>query len=105
VKISAKQKLSVALGASILGALALGFVAPAAHAAPGIGGIRSHAGDAGQIEKVTYGWHRHCYWRYGYRHCHWGHRHWRGHSYGGYRHWGTRDWRYQHWGSRTHSMY
>jgi hypothetical protein len=97
------------LAATAFGALALGLAATAVEAAPGIGmagGIRSHLGDAGQVEKVTYGWHRHCHWRYGYRHCHWGRRHWRGHYYyGGDHHWGYHDWRYRHWGWRTHSMY
>jgi len=69
------------LVAAAFGALALGLAATAVEAAPAIGmasAIAAQAADAGQIEKVTYGWRRHCYWDYGHRYCHWGHRHWRG---------------------------
>ena len=106
MKTSAKQKLSVALGAAILGlGVVVGLAGPAP-AAPGIAGaLMTHAGDAGQVEKVTYGWHRHCYWRYGYRHCHWGPPPLARPHHGGYRHWGYRDWRYGHLGSRSPSPF
>ena len=90
------------LVATAFSALALGLAATAVEAAPiGItGATRTNVGDAGQIEQITYGWHRHCYWRNGYRYCHWGNRHWRGHHYGGYRHWGHHNW----WGP-SHSWH
>jgi hypothetical protein len=63
-------------------ALVLCLVATATRAAPALGmagAIRSHAGQSGQVEQVTWGWHRHCHWRHGYRHCYWDRHHWRGH--------------------------
>jgi hypothetical protein len=78
------------------GALALGVAATTAQAAPVVelGAIKAHAGDTGAIEKVTWGWHRRCYWHNGYRTCDWGRHHWRRyhhHSWG----W-RRDWHYHH---------
>ena len=89
------------LVATAFGALALGLAATAVEAAPFAmtDAIRTNAGAAGQVEKVTYGWHRHCHWRYGYRYCNWGYRHWRGH-YRGYHHWGHHNW----WGP-SHSWH
>src|SRR5262245_60355681 len=53
------------------GALALGFAATSAQAAPAVGGLAALADDAagaGQVEKVTYGygWRRHSGYGYGY---------------------------------------
>lgn len=87
------------LAAAAFGALALGLAATAADAAPAIGfanPIKAHSGDAGQIEKVTFGWRWHCYWHHGHRYCYWGHRHWRGHHWGHRHGWGPRhSWRYR----------
>ena len=97
------------LVAAAFGALTLALAITAVEAAPAMGvgnAIRTAAGDAGQIEKVTYGyaWHRHCYWQWGYRHCHWRDRHWGGHHYSGYRRWGHYDrWGHHHWWGPRHS--
>lgn len=91
-----KSKLFAAAG---FGVLALGIIATAAQAAPmvDLGAVKAHAGDSGGVEKVTWGWHRHCYWRYGHRYCSWGRHHWRRHhhhSWGWRRGW---DYRHRYW--------
>jgi hypothetical protein len=86
-----KSKL---LAGAVVGALALAALGAAAQAAPAFdvtGALRSQAADGGRIAKVTWRWHRVCYWHHGYRTCSWGHRHWRSHhrAWAGY-HWGWR---------------
>jgi hypothetical protein len=78
--------------------LLLALAASAADAAPGIAVSAAIKSDAGRIEPVTYGWHKGCYWHWGYRHCRWGHRAWGGHPSWGYRRWGHHQhWRHQRW--------
>jgi hypothetical protein len=88
------------LAAAAFAASALTLAATGTYAAPALGmagAIRSNAGQGGQVEQVTWGWHRHCYWRHGYRHCYWDRHHWRGH-YRGHRHWSWhRHWRHHRW--------
>jgi len=85
------------------GALALGLAATSAQAVPAGGNLatlKADVADAGQVEKMTYGYgyRRHCHWHYGYRHCYggYGYRRHYGH-YGYYRHSG---WDYPY--SRRH---
>ena len=74
--------MTTSLAAAAFAALALDLEATSVQAAPlggpAAGAIRAHAGDAGQIEPVTWGG-RHCYWHHGHRYCHWGQGHWRHH--------------------------
>jgi len=94
------------LTAAAASALLLALAAAAAEAAPGIalsGTVKSHAGP---IARVTFGWHRGCYWHGGYRPCHWGQRYWGGYPSWGYRRWGHSHWRHQQWsGWRSYSRY
>jgi hypothetical protein len=98
--------------AAAFGALALSLASVSAQTAPAggiVAALEADAADAGQVEKVTYGygWRRHCHWHYGYRHCDrgYGYRHWRhyGHygDYGYYRHHYGWDYpyyrRHRHW--------
>jgi hypothetical protein len=81
--------------ATIAGAVVLALAASAVEAAPAIGITGAIKGETGHIEKATYGWHKHCYWRWGYRHCHRSHKYWGGYPYwGSYRKWGHYHGRY-----------
>jgi hypothetical protein len=89
------------LAAGVIGALAFAVIATTAEAAPALGltgGLRHHAGDAGHIAKVTWGWRRDCYWHHGYRYCSRGHRYYWRHYH---RPWGW----YGRWHSGRHSQY
>ena len=94
------------LTAAAAGALLLALATSAAEAAPSIAVTGAVKSDAGRIATVTFGWHKGCYWHWGYRHCHWGHTYWGGYPSWGYRRWGHDHWRHQHWsGWRSYSRY
>ena len=87
--------------AALLFALAISAV----QAAPSIAVSGALQSDADRIEIVTYGWHKGCYWHWGYRHCHWSHRSW-GYPTWGHRGWGRDHGRHPHWaGWRSYSRY
>ncbi len=75
------MKKTQSLAATAFGAVALCIAATTVHAAPvtGAGTIAIHAGNSGEIEKVT--WGRHCYWHHGYRYCGWRRHYWRPYHY------------------------
>jgi hypothetical protein len=105
MKMNTKTKTR-SFAAGIIGALVLGIVATTADAAPALGvtgAVRAQADDSRPIAKVTWGWHRGCYWHHGYRYCSWGHRHWH-HYRPYYRGWGWHSWR-RHYGWHGYHRY
>ena len=86
-------------------ALLFALATSAAQAAPSIAVSGALQPDADHIETATYGWHKGCYWHWGYRHCHWSHRSW-GYPTWGHRGWGRHHGRHPHWaGWRSYSRY
>jgi len=99
-----KTTLGIATAAATI---ALVLAATAAQAAPATGMLGANKSQSPPIEKVTFGWYKHCHWGYwGYRHCYWGHPYHSGYSYWGpSRHWGNYYGRDHHWWGPRYSAH
>ena len=99
-----KTTLGIATAAATI---ALVLAATAAQAAPAAGMLGANQTQSLPIEKVTFGWYKHCHWGYwGYRHCYWGHPYRSGYSYWGpARHWGNYYGRDHHWWGPRYSAH